>query len=367
MENVILSVTEFVELFNQTLEYAYPSITVIGEISSLRVSKGKWVYFNLKDDQSSVKFFSTVFQMPGPLEDGMLLQVRGVPRLHRQFGFTINVQHMQPVGEGSLRKAAELLEAKLSAEGLFDASRKRVIPYPPKNIGLVTSGESAAYQDFIKILGERWRGILIRHYDVQVQGEIAPAQIVTAIEYFNSHSEPVDVLVIIRGGGSIDDLSAFSTEQVARSVAGSRIPTLVAIGHEADISLAERVADLHASTPSNAAELLVPDIKDELSKISTRKVQFYLAISSQVKSNKNDILQKIKILELECRRVCADAASGLQQRRKLLLALSPENALKRGYAIVRLKSLAIASVKQVKKNDDIILQFKDGSVDAKIL
>ncbi len=170
MDDLILSVSDFVAVFNQTISYAYPSVTIEGELESLRISKGRWVYFNLKDNLSSVKFFGTVNQLPGPLEDGLVIRVKGVPFLHHLYGFSINVQFMQPVGEGSLRRAAQLLEAKLTKEGLFDESRKRQIEYPPTRLGLITSVGSAAYQDFIKILGERWGGIAIEVADVQVQG-----------------------------------------------------------------------------------------------------------------------------------------------------------------------------------------------------
>src|SRR4051794_13980518 len=159
MQDAPISVSEFVGLLNQTLEYAYPTVLIVGELANLRISKNRWVYFDLKDDYSSVKFFGTMHQLPGPLEDGLMMQVRGLPRLHPQYGFSVNVQFMSPVGEGSLKKAAALLEAKLTAEGLFEQSRKRALPFPPKTIGLITSGESAAYHDFIKILSELWGGV----------------------------------------------------------------------------------------------------------------------------------------------------------------------------------------------------------------
>ena len=254
-----LTVSEFVAVLNQTLEFAYPNVTVSGELANFRVSKNRWVYFDLKDEESSVKFFGTIYQLPGPLEDGMMLAVSGMPRLHPLYGFSVNVVSIRPVGEGSIKKAAKLLEAKLAGEGLFDLERKRPLPYPPTHIGLITSAESAAYRDFVKVLGARWGGIKISLIDVQVQGEVSPAQLVAAIEQFNQAAEPPEVLVVTRGGGSAEDLQAFSTEQVTRAVAASRIPTLVAIGHEVDISLAELAADQRASTPSNAAELLVPD------------------------------------------------------------------------------------------------------------
>ncbi|MGH7193321.1 MAG: exodeoxyribonuclease VII large subunit, partial [Candidatus Saccharimonadales bacterium] len=258
-EELILGVSDFVALINQTLEFAYTNVTITGELANLRVSKNRWLYFDLKDEGASVRFFGTVYNLPGPLEDGMLLKVRGQPRLHPSYGFSVNVMNISPAGEGTIRRAAQLLQAKLAKEGLFDESRKRPLPYPPSRIGLITSKQSAAYADFVKILDARWHGLGVEVIDVQVQGEAAPPQLAAALEQFNALAVPPEVIVLIRGGGSAEDLAAFSTEQVARAVAASRVPTLAAIGHETDLSLAELAADVRASTPSNAAELLVPD------------------------------------------------------------------------------------------------------------
>ena len=156
-ELLILGVSDFVTYVNQTLETAYPYVTIEGELANFRVSRNRWVYFDLKDAEASVRFFGTVYALPGPLEDGMVLRVSGNPRLHSQFGFSVNVQTITPVGEGSLRRAADLLAAKLQAEGLFALERKRVLPYPPRRIALLTADKSAAYVDFLKILNARWR------------------------------------------------------------------------------------------------------------------------------------------------------------------------------------------------------------------
>jgi len=185
-EQLIFGVSDFVTYLNQTLEIAYPYVTIEGELANLRVSKNRWVYFDLKDEDSSVKFFGTVYALPGPLEDGMVVRVSGNPRLHNLYGFSVNVQSITPVGEGALRRAADLLAAKLQAEGLFAPERKRSLPYPPQRIALITAGESAAYVDFLKILNARWRGIAVDHYDVQVQGEPAVGQIVAAIAAANA-------------------------------------------------------------------------------------------------------------------------------------------------------------------------------------
>lgn len=366
MNELILSVSDFVGLLNQTLEYAYPSVIIVGELANLRVSKGKWVYFDLKDEFSSVKLFGTVYQLPGPLEDGMLLQVRGLPRLHNQFGFSVNVQFMQPVGEGSLKKAADLLQVKLNAEGLFDPSRKRPLPYPPTHIGLITSGESAAYHDFIKIINQRFSGLVIELADVQVQGERAPGQIIAAIEYFNSQAEQADVLVITRGGGSADDLAAFSTEQVTRAVSTSRIPTIVAIGHEVDISLAELAADQRASTPSNAAELLVPDKQHELRRLFDIKQSLFVS-AQQILDSETQLVTRAKsiLTEYTCNAFTA-RQNKLQQQELLLEMLSPSAALKRGYAIIRSQGAVISSLNQLSLSQVITIGLKDGHAKASV-
>lgn len=364
--DLILGVSDFVALLNQTLEYAYPSVVVQGELANLRVSKGRWVYFDLKDEFSSVKFFGTVYQLPGPLEDGLMIQVRGLPRLHPQYGFSVNVQFMQPVGEGSLKRAAALLEAKLAAEGLFDDSRKRPLPYPPQRIGLITSGESAAYYDFIKIMNERWHGIEILLADVQVQGESAPGHIVAALEHFNTHDEGVEVIVVTRGGGSPEDLAAFSTETVTRAVAASRIPTLVAIGHEVDVSLAELAADRRASTPSNAAQLLVPDKKHVLETLQATRGILNQSLMQVVKDAQSRVRSQAVELRQLVRQMLERAGHTLDLQKRLLDALNPATALQRGYALVRTEHGIVRSVDQLTDGQQLTISLADGTVDARV-
>lgn len=365
MDNVVLSVSDFVGLLNQTLEFAYPNVVVQGELANFRISKNKWVYFDLKDEFSSVKFFGTVYQLPGPLEDGMLLQVRGNPRLHNLYGFSITVQTMQPVGEGSLKKAAALLEAKLAAEGLFEVARKRALPYPPAKIGLVASGESAAYHDFLKIINSRWGGVEILHADVQVQGDLAPAQIVKALDYLNTHEE-VEVIVITRGGGSAEDLGAFSTEQVTRAVAGSRTPTLVAIGHEIDVSLAELAADQRASTPSNAAELLVPDKRHELEKFRSLRTTAIDALKRQLKGQRQALVEIQRRLHEAAENNLRNYTQGLLLRKQVLRAFDPTAALKRGYAIIKTDGVLVRSTKGLHKGDKLSIMLSDGTISAEV-
>lgn len=366
MEEIVFSVSDFVAVFNQTLEYAYPSVSIVGELSNFRISKNRWVYFDLKDESSSVKFFGTVHQLTGPLEDGLMLQVRGTPRLHQLYGFSVNIQFLSPVGVGSIKKAASLLEAKLTKEGLFDDSRKRPVPYPPNRVGLITSGESAAYHDFRKIMDQRWVGVDVQLANVQVQGEVAAGQIITAIDYFNSHASPVDILVITRGGGSADDLSVFNNELVVRSVAGSRIPTLVAIGHEVDTSLAELAADRRASTPSNAAELLFPDKQHVLQNLASFRDQLSSVISSQVSDERSQNLQLSQSLNSAWRNLFENESHRLFLKKQILTALSPELALRRGYTIIRHNKQVVRSLKQLKKGINIGIEFHDGSAKADI-
>ena len=330
-----VSVSDFIDLLNESYEFGFPSIVVSGELANLRISRGRWVYFDLKDDESSLKCFATVQHLPGPLEDGMLLEVRGAPRMHNQYGFSFNVQLIKPAGEGSLKRAAELLQAKLQAEGLFEAARKRELPYPPQRIGLITSRQSAAYADFIKILAARWGGMQVDVIDVQVQGDVAVPQIVNAVERFNGLAEPPEVLVIIRGGGSADDLAAFSSEQVTRAVAASRIPTLVAIGHEIDSSLAELTADKRASTPSNAAELLTPDKHHVLEQLVEISEQLYDLVRDKIyDAHTQNLTLRDQLHETLALRLKGER-DNLRTSRQLLRVLSPQAALRRGYAIVR--------------------------------
>lgn len=364
-EPLVLSVSDFVGILNQTLEYAYPSVSIVGELANFRISKNKWVYFDLKDKHASVKFFGTIYQLSGPLEDGLMIQVRGVPRLHQLYGFSVNVQFMQPVGEGSLKKAAALLEAKLTAEGLFDTERKRRLPYPPQKIGLITSGESAAYHDFIKVLAERWGGIDITFVDVQVQGESAPGQIVAGIEQLNTH-EGIEAIIITRGGGSAEDLAAFNSETVTRAVAASRVPTIVAIGHEVDISLAELAADQRASTPSNAAQLLTPDKHQALEQLSVSKGQLNQLLLQSIKVAYVKLKERTTDMRRNLKELLDEAARYVHLRRQLLEALSPAAALRRGYAIIRTSKGVIRVAEGLNPNDIIYIAMQDGSIKASV-
>lgn len=364
--DIVMTVSEFVAVLNQTLEYAYPGITITGELANFRVSKNRWVYFDLKDETAIMRFFGTVYQLPGPLEDGMMLSVRGVPRVHPQYGFSVTVQSMQPTGEGSIKKAAKLLEQKLAAEGLFDPERKRALLYPPQHVGLVTSGESAAFRDFMKVIGARWGGMQITLIDVQVQGEAAVSQITSAIHQFNQLAMPPDVLVVTRGGGSAEDLRAFSTEQVTRAVAASRIPTIVAIGHEVDISLAELAADQRASTPSNAAELLVPDRRALLANLQTQRQRLVHLSERAVHDARHDLKTQRQYIFDAAERSLMHAQRQLHLHTQMLRAFDPQAALRRGYSLARKGAELVRSGKQLKPSDKLNLQLSDARVTTEV-
>ncbi len=366
-QELLLSVSEFVALTNQTLEFAYPSVVVQGELANFRVSKNRWVYFDLKDDEAIVRFFGTIYNLPGPLEDGMLLKVRGQPRLHPQFGFSITVQTIQPSGEGTIKRAAQLLEKQLAAEGLFDLSRKRSLPYPPERIGLITSRQSAAYADFTKILDARWPGLEVQFIDVQVQGEQAPTQIVAALQHINALPEPPEIVIIIRGGGSSEDLAAFSSETVTRAVATSRVPTMVAIGHEIDLSLAELAADSQASTPSNAAELLVPDRAAELRRLTLLRQDIGNDMIRQIRLRRSELAELTPRLLSHAGQIVEQAKQSLSMRAQLLAALSPRTILQRGYAIVRDEAGRVVRTTENAKQAGIVnITFADGPVTATV-
>ncbi|HXY17932.1 MAG TPA: exodeoxyribonuclease VII large subunit [Candidatus Nitrosopolaris sp.] len=364
MQDVVLSPSDFVALLNQTLEFAYPVVTIEGELSGFRISKNRWVYFDLQDEQATVKFFGTVYALPGPLQDGLKVRVVGAPRFHPRFGFSVNIQSITPTGEGSIKKAFQLLRAKLEREGLFAPERKRPLPPVPGRVGLVTAANSAAYHDFIKILNERWGGVEILLADVYVQGDQAPAQITGAIEILNKSSILPEVIVITRGGGGADDLAAFNDERVVRAVAASRAPTLVAVGHEVDLSLAELAADVRASTPSSAAQILVPDRTAELASLDVSCQSLKRNLATVYDRAVMELVDSRDTLTVQMTSRLNTTAERLHTLSRLVALLDPGAALRRGYAIIRKGGKNIRSVRQVKIGDRLSLQLQDGTIGA---
>lgn len=359
------SPSDFVASINQTFEYAYPQVAVVGELANFKVSKNKWVYFDLKDEGASVKFFGSVYHLPGPIEDGMVVRVVGAPRMSPLYGFSVSFSLIQPVGEGSLKRAADLLRAKLEQEGLFAPEQKRIIPFPARRIGLVTSKESAAYRDFLKVIGERWQDVFIVHANVGVQGDSAAAEIVAAIRLLGQRMD-LDVIVVIRGGGSADDLAIFSTERVVRAVAGSRVPTLVAVGHERDVSLAELAADQRGSTPSNAAELLVPELQAVSRSLTDTARLADSLLSGAVQVQTTRLAAQRTSVMARVHSVVAQAESVLDAQRQQVELLNPEAVLRRGYAVVRAHGATVKSVRQVTRGDSLTIRLADGEIQAEV-
>ncbi len=385
-----VSVSEFLTLVNETLRLI-PSqeFVVEGEVSDFRVTQEKWVSFDLKDEQADavLKCFMTAWQLRVPIEDGMRVQVQGSPKVYERFGqFKLNVQEVSPVGEGALRRAYELLKKKLEEEGLFDVSRKRILPRFPKIIGLITSRDAAAYGDFLRILNNRWSGVQVVHMNVHVQGREAVPEILGAFALLNElpDSERPDVLVLTRGGGGLEDLHAFNDEQVARAVFGSKIPVVCAVGHERDESLCDFVADVRASTPSNAAERVVPSRQEIIYEIETISRHMQTRLIDQTKQQSFVVERAMQMMSLvlsrqrerfvfierRFREVSQDWIPDLRDRLdgsiRLLKQLDPVRVLARGYSIVRHKGALLREASSLSIGDPISVQLAAGSFDADV-
>lgn len=334
MENVPLSVSDCIALVNQTLEYAYPVVLVEGEVASYKVNQGKYVFFDLKDQQGTLNCFMSLYQLRIPLEDGMKVRVVASPKLTQWGRFSLTVREVMPVGEGSLKRAFELLKAKLEAEGLFAPERKRRLPAMPRRIGVVTSTQAAGYADFVTILNERWGGLEVVVAHTLVQGMQAPRQMVRAIDHFNTMAEPPEVIALIRGGGSADDLAAYNDEPLVRAIAASRVPVIVGVGHETDTSLADLVADVSAVTPSNAAQLLVPDRQAIARAVDDDVRQMLLHMQRRVVSTVQQVDVALRRMVQRTTSMYDTLALRATELRAVLAQLDPRAALRRGYAIV---------------------------------
>jgi exodeoxyribonuclease VII large subunit len=259
-ERKIYSITEINAAIRDALESAFADVWVEGEISNCRRAPSGHYYFTLKDAQSQLRcvfFRQNARFLKFQPDDGLAVLARGRIGVYEARGeYQLSVLHMEPRGAGALQLAFEQLKKKLAAEGLFDAARKRPLPAFPQRIGLITSPRGAVIADMLRVLGRRFPGLHIRLYPVRVQGEGAAGDLETALEYFG-RTRWADLLIVGRGGGSLEDLWPFNEERVARAIAASPIPVISAVGHETDFTIADFVADLRAPTPSAAAELAI--------------------------------------------------------------------------------------------------------------
>lgn len=360
----IFSVSEFIEHINSLV--AVDVHVVEGEISGFNLSQGKWVFFDLKDEKNQAKVgcFAVAFKLKSVLEDGMKVRVVGMPKVHDKSGqFRINVEMVELVGEGALKRAYELLLKKLASEGLFAEERKRPIPRFPETIGIIASKDSAAYGDFMRILSNRWGGVKVILAHVAVQGMVAVPEIVDAFRVFNAAKIKPDVLVLIRGGGSLEDLQAFNSEEVARAIFSSKVPVIVGVGHERDETIADYVADLRASTPSNAAERVSPERREIAYALGSMTGVIVKSVEEIVGEKKNIIISFTGILQSYVKANLAKVESLFN----VLKSLDPKAVLKRGYAMVRSGDMILKSAVQVSIGDELDIQLSKGMITGKVI
>lgn len=346
-EPQVLSIYELNKWIKNILEGEFPLVWIKGEISNFKAHTSGHFYFSLKDSKAqitAVMFRGFNQQLKYKPHDGMEVLVRGKVTVYEPRGnYQIFVELMEPVGAGALQKAFEQLKAKLQGEGLFAPERKRTLPALPQHIAIVTSPTGAAIRDMLNVLGRRYRGARITLIAAKVQGDAAPGEVVAGILAANRMLD-VDVLIVGRGGGSIEDLWAFNDERVARAIAASRIPTISAVGHEIDFTIADFVADLRAPTPSAAAELVVQNAEDLQNQIQASQRVMHSGLIRKMQMLK----QKISLLA----RALIDPARMLQD-------LSQRN----DDLMIRLENAAERYVSDLKMNIEL-LTHKLGSPEA---
>lgn len=406
----VVSVSEYLDYLNLVFQKT-ADVKIRGEVSGAK-KYPQGTYFTLKDkeDESPLGCFLPTFTQKGlglPLEDGLEVCVEGIPRMVKRSGrFQFTVENMELVGEGALKKLYEILHAKLSAEGLF--TRKRALPEYIKKIGVVTSRAGAVIHDFRNNLDKR--GFQVYLKDVRVEGASSSGMIVEAVKYFNEVKDAgsgVDVIVVMRGGGSLEDLQAFNDERVVRSIFSSKIPTIVAIGHDRDVPLAQLTADLQVSTPTAAAHAInsswdgltrrLPELQSTLVYLFSDRINVVrqkLTLSTRIVSGEmgkifisfrkykdacleqtdkylhwiklrklNLTQSKQQILSAEKNSINASLLK-IQGFDKLLTQVNPERQLNLGYAIVRSNGKLVRSKGDVKSGDLLQTQVQDGSIES---
>ena len=396
MKSTILSVTQLNTYIKSIIDgdMLLRSLYVVGEISNFtnHYRTGHF-YLTLKDENCAVKavmFASSNRRLKFIPENGMRVIVRGrVSVFERDGQYQLYIDDMQPDGLGALNLAFEQLKNKLAQEGLFDECYKRPIPHRCTRIGVVTSATGAVIQDIRNVISRRYPLAEIILAPVQVQGAAAAPQIVDAIEQFNS-GDYADVLIVGRGGGSLEDLWAFNEESVARAVFNSRVPIISADGHETDFKICDFVSDLRAPTPSAAAELAVPDIREDIAFIQTVTYECEAMLLQRIADEKNrlDIIKErleyrspVMLIDQRLQLVDSYMTSALLSiRRKLdtenarfsaaaarLDALSPLKVMARGYSIVTKDKKVVTSSEMLKRGDTVTVGFADGERNCEVL
>ncbi|HEY8966125.1 MAG TPA: exodeoxyribonuclease VII large subunit [Candidatus Methylacidiphilales bacterium] len=412
-----LTVGQITRKIRGLLEQELGEVWVRGEISNLRAPGSGHLYFTLKDEEgllNAVMFRSAAMRVPVPPRDGMAVLIRGRVTVYEARGqYQIIVEEIRPEGLGTLQERFEALKRKLMAEGLFEAERKRSLPVFPESVGLVTALQGAVIQDFCRILGRRAPGVRIVVRGVRVQGVGAAEEIAEAVGAFSAEGA-VDVIVVARGGGSLEDLWAFNEEVVARALAASAIPTISAVGHETDFTIADFVADLRAPTPSAAAELISRDweewrgevaaLRDRLRREVRARIEWEREKLGRLRSSPvfreprryvERMGQRIDDLGAGLRRGLRHAVAvrrgeweALRQRHAAaapaariarlreavghwearLRALGPEGTLARGYALVLDgEGRLVRKAGEVRPGQGLKIRFGDGEVGVKAL
>lgn len=370
------SVSQLTSKIKSLVEQGFSDVWVSGEVSNFSRPQSGHCYFTLKDDKAQIRgvmWRGTASKLKFNLTDGMELVCHGRLDVYAPRGsYQLVVDQAHPMGVGALELALRELREKLGREGLFDADRKRPLPKFPRRIGIVTSPTGAAIRDFLEVLRRRWAGVQVLVIPARVQGDGAAAEIAAAVQMANQMQPTLDVLVVGRGGGSLEDLWAFNEESVVRALAGSRIPTVSAVGHEIDVSLSDLAADVRALTPSEAAERVVPASEEIALRISGIGDRLHAALQRQVAQGKQrieilgsrksfvrphslveDRARIVDELDSRVRRAMSRAADGGTHRLYALAgkleSLSPLAVLGRGYSV----TLDKASQQVVRTADDL--------------
>ena len=371
------------------------NIWVQGEVSNCKTYPSGHCYFTLKEGEAQLLcvFFkhSRVRSSAPGLRDGMAIAINGrISYYERDGKLQCYVESVKLLGEGALFQQFEQLKARLAAEGLFDPERKRPLPQQPAIIGIVTSPQAAALQDMLRVLRMRYPLVQVVFSPALVQGAEAPASIATALDLLNEHGE-AEVIIVGRGGGSIEELWAFNEEVVARAIARSRIPVISGVGHETDFTIADFVADHRASTPTAAATIAVPNIEDW--RVEVQEKQFLLTalmreriedLQGQLEYAKQDLRRASPLNLIDQRRQqIDDAVERLQTRMQYMVslhgerlrgvverlhALSPLLTIARGYAVVRhdAEQIVVTSIQQVQVGDRLTIQVQDGYIPVEV-
>lgn len=354
----VLTVSELTGLIRTSIESEFCDLWLEGEISNLRMPGSGHVYCTLKDDSSQIRavlFRSSALRMRFTLQEGMCVVVLGRLTIYEPRGeYQIVLESVEPKGVGALQLAFEQLKARLAAEGLFDESRKKALPAFPRTVGVVTSPTGAAIRDIFSVLRRRWPTLHIILVPVPVQGEGAAQRIADALALLNKHSA-AEVIILGRGGGSLEDLWSFNEEVVVRAIADSRIPVVSAVGHEIDVTLTDFAADHRAATPSAAAEAVVPvlaDVVERLQELTVRTAQAMARYClfeqrrldtniiglAQIRFRIQDESQRTdeaadRLKNLVCQRVIANREL-VRNRQRELAGLNPMVMIKRGLAMI---------------------------------